>query len=88
MKKKAPSQIYPLIAMSFLLILTYGCKKDDDNILPIQFNPDLTYETTTDIDGNVYRTVKIGTQTWMAENLKVTKYRNGDAIPNVNDGTE
>jgi len=88
MKKKAPSQIYPLIAMSFLLILTYGCKKDDDNILPIQFNPDLTYETTTDIDGNVYRTVKIGTQTWMVENLKVTRYRNGDTIPNVNDGTE
>lgn len=39
--------------------------------------------TMTDQQGNVYRTVKIGDQWWMAENLRATRYRNGDPIEHV-----
>jgi uncharacterized protein (TIGR02145 family) len=41
--------------------------------------------TVSDIDGNIYHTITIGDQIWMVENLKTTRYRNGDVIPDVLD---
>ena len=51
-------------------------------------NPAKTYGSMTDQQGNVYKTIVIGTQEWMAENLKTTIYRNGNAIANVTDNTQ
>jgi len=77
-----------LILKYFSIVITFvalffSCTKDDSN--PVPPSP---LETVTDIDGNVYRTVVIDTQVWMAENLKVTHYRDGASIPNVTDSTE
>ena len=65
-----------LSGLMLLFSLTLSCKKDKPAPVP----PALT---VTDANGNVYQTVKIGTQTWMAENLKSTKFNDGSAIPYV-----
>lgn len=79
MKKKFNELIWPMTILYILLIFNTGCQKKDENNL---------LQTVTDIDGNVYSTVTIGTQVWMTGNLKTTRYRDGSAIPNVTDPTQ
>lgn len=76
MKTKSTIYVYLLF---ILLTITFSSCKSDSNEDPL-----ITKQgEVTDIDGNIYKTVTIGTQVWMAENLKTTKYRNGDPISNV-----
>jgi len=84
-RKLLPIYLFPMLGI--FLLFSNGCKKDTppdpvDNG-PIKFNKLKTYGTVTDIEGNVYKTIEIGSQTWMAENLRTTKYNDGTSIPMV-----
>jgi uncharacterized protein (TIGR02145 family) len=61
-----------------LIIMISGCQKNNDS--PNTKTP-AEAGTITDKDGNTYKTLTIGTQVWMASDLKTTKFSNGDAIP-------
>lgn len=68
---------YPICSyvLSIAIALLFACCTTSNN------------NTVRDIDGHEYPTLTIGKQIWMAENLRVTRYRNGDAIPNITDTT-
>ncbi|MGG7037112.1 MAG: fibrobacter succinogenes major paralogous domain-containing protein [Flavobacterium sp.] len=68
------------IFFGILAVLTIGCSKDETTETGTEIPM-----SVTDIDGNIYNTVNIGNQTWLQKNLNVSKYRNGDPIPQVQD---
>ncbi|MCK9423237.1 MAG: fibrobacter succinogenes major paralogous domain-containing protein [Bacteroidales bacterium] len=81
MKKKTRNRILFLLIFGVTIVLSSNCKKSDDN----NNNPSTT---VSDKDENVYHTVTIGTQTWMVENLRTTKFNDGTSIPLVTDSTD
>jgi uncharacterized protein (TIGR02145 family) len=66
--------------ISVIMLIDISCKKEKTVPEVLVFNPNLIYGSLTDQEGNTYKTIKIGNQTWMAENLITSKYRNGDVI--------
>jgi uncharacterized protein (TIGR02145 family) len=68
----------------FLLFLSCGKEKD---VVYMNLDPWIEYGSMTDREGNAYKTIPIGAQTWMVRNLKTTKYNDGTSIPIVTDAT-
>lgn len=66
----------------FLSLVLLGCATEEE-LTQSYLNPNLSYGSVTDCSGNTYATIEIGSQVWMAENLRTTCYQNGDPIPNV-----
>jgi len=76
---------YSIIAISLVLLALPGLMSSCDDEEP---EPDLIAASIELVSGNKYYTVTIGSQLWMAENLRTATYNDGGAIPNVTDDTE
>jgi uncharacterized protein (TIGR02145 family) len=63
-----------MVLVTFISVFSFSCDNDNDEL-----------HTVTDIDGNIYHTVKIGSQIWMVENLRTTRYNDGTKIPLIID---
>jgi uncharacterized protein (TIGR02145 family) len=81
MKKNIKVRNFSMAIVAVSLILTFSCQKTNNDNPP----PAPLPETVTDFDGNIYHTIMIGTQKWLVENLKTTRYNDGMPIPLVTD---
>ncbi len=69
------------VSFAAVCIMFLGCDEHTTvEDLSSNFDSIANTGTVTDIDGNTYQTVKIGSLLWISENLKTTRYRNGDPI--------
>jgi len=82
MKKICRNFIGPILVLGLFLILINSCKKDDSASAGLPAGI-----AVADVDGNYYHAVTIGSQVWLLENLRTTKYRDGTPIQEVKDNT-
>ena len=75
-----------LLRITAGLILLVSCSREDE-IIHTNLSPWLRYGSMTDQDGINYKTIEIGTQTWMAGNLKATSLNDGTPILQANDAS-
>lgn len=74
----------PLTINLLFLVLFSACKKE----VTQEYIPFTYTDSITDVEGNIYHTVTIGSKVWMAENLRTTHYNNGDTITNERTHTD
>jgi uncharacterized protein (TIGR02145 family) len=83
-----------LVTVATIYLIGVSCDNQDpvsnnnNNKDTLSDTNNVTKGTVTDVDENVYQTVKIGDQTWTMEDLRTTKYNDGSKIPLVTDNVE
>lgn len=71
------------IFLTLVSVFVFSCEDEKDIVYNI--SPWVNYGSLTDIEGNIYRSIAIGNQTWMVDNLTTTKFNDGTGIPRVKD---
>ena len=82
------SRNYIFMFMGLLAVFASSCKSCKNEKAMVTSLLDPTPAIVKDIDGNSYNIITIGTQEWLLENLKTTRYQNGEAIAMVTDDNQ